>query len=220
MSKKLRKPAPRKNTPNKTGAKPSPPRRAAPGVRPEPTLSEHGLDRVAVAREVFWQNLLREILMSLAMISSNAPKKPAAEAKTVLGDDGEAALHAIGQDPANLFDGRLALITSLGTRIPIGDIKPVFGCGVKTPGGHWLSNAVECSVFEISTPAGEIFTMPVHEIRSFHSLTPELMKQIEAATSESEDPDQPFGFAAFRSLARSSEPAPVVSPISAPDLGE
>ncbi len=219
MSKKPKKPAARARAAR--AKRPAPPPRPTPGARPEPMLSEHGLDRVGVARELFWQNLMREILMSLALISSNSPKKPPAEPRTVLGDDGETpALNSVGKDPSDLFDGRLAIISSLGTRIPIGDIKPVFGCGMKTPGGNWLSNAVECSVFEISTPAGEIFTMPVHEIRSFHSLTPELMKQIEAAAGENEEADQPFGFAAFRSLARSSEPVPVVSPISAPDLGE
>ncbi len=92
-----------------------------------------------------------------------------------------------------------------------------------------LSADVQCSVFQIRTPGGEIHTIPVSEIRSFHSLTEDLVKQIERsareraeaerkaaesqATSESVKDSKPFGFAAFTQLARSLEtPMPDPAP--------
>ena len=104
-----------------------------------------------------------------------------------------------------MFDGRLAVITSLGQRIPIAEVHPVFGCGVPGPNGaNPLSMIVECSVFEIRTPGGEVYTLPIHEIKAFHALTPELVEEIgrSAGLEGSGDTETPFGFAAFTSLAR------------------
>ena len=51
--------------------------------------------------------------------------------------------------------------------------------------------------------------MPVHEIRAFHALTPELMRKLEQAgrvnrsrRPGAEDREMPFGFEAYTSLAR------------------
>lgn len=107
-------------------------------------------------------------------------------------------------DPASLFDGRLAVITSGGERIAIAEVFPLFACGI---GGddarRSLSIAVECTVFQIRTPDGHVFTLPLHDIRGFHALSPELMKELEqlasrlAGDSEEERLKRPFGFAAF-----------------------
>ena len=87
-------------------------------------------------------------------------------------------------------------------------------------GERGLSIALECTVFQISTPDGHVYTLPLHEIRAFHALTPELMRRLERTArrrrgpirgDEGEDA-QPFGFAAFTSLMqpppRPQEPAP------------
>src|SRR5690606_18050742 len=142
-----------------------------------------------------------------------------------------AAGAAQGAGPIDdLFDGRLGVVTALGKRIPIADIYPVFACSIGgTQTERMLSADVQCSVFQIRTPGGEIHTIPVSEIRSFHSLTEDLVKQIERlareraeaerkaaesqATSESVKDSKPFGFAAFTQLARSLEtPMPDPAP--------
>ena len=71
---------------------------------------------------------------------------------------------------------------------------------------HWLSHAVECTVFQIRTPSGEVFTLPIHAVRAFHSLSEESMDQLgqSARTSNSKQDETPFGFAAYTSLARSA----------------
>ncbi len=216
------------------------------------------MENVAAARELFWNNIIREILTSLSVLSARIgarrptpstpaapPPKLAAESGgvgSVFDDEGDdddlensggpvltsitsmaessspaptdkesepGALATRPSGPEALFDGRLAVITTLGQRIPIAEVSPVFACGVPGPGGkHWLSTAIECTVFEIRTPAGEVFTLPVHEIRAFHSLTDELMqKLVESSREEAGETAQeaPFGFAAFTSLARGSE---------------
>lgn len=111
----------------------------------------------------------------------------------------------VGREPGNVFDGRLAVITSLGQRIPIAEVHPVFACGMRSPdGSNLLSTIIECSVFEIRTPGGEVYTLPIHEIKAFHALTPELVEELGKAlgVQSGEDATQPFGFAAFTSLAR------------------
>ncbi|MEL7483595.1 MAG: hypothetical protein AAFN41_04495, partial [Planctomycetota bacterium] len=107
----------------------------------------------------------------------------------------------------NLFDGRLALITTQGTRIPIAGVMPMFACGINTSDRERrLSVAVECTVFQIRTPTGEVYTLPLHEIRGFHALTPELVDSLKSqAMPSAQATDEPFGFAAFTSLARDAE---------------
>jgi hypothetical protein len=71
--------------------------------------------------------------------------------------------------------------------------------------------AVECTVFRIQTPEGEVFTFPVHEIRGIASLTEELIKQLEQASLGRMRPDSaapgPFGFAAFLPKSEDGEDA-------------
>lgn len=152
------------------------PSTAPPGIAPM------DVDDVAAARELFWHNVMRELLTSLS-IASMSGKTAGAN--------------------ADLFDGRLAVLTRAGERVPIADVFPLFACGINTDDAHRsLSVAVECTVFQIRTPDGQVFTLPLHEIRAFHALSPELMKQLEdlaKAESESEESrlERPFGFAAF-----------------------
>jgi hypothetical protein len=112
-----------------------------------------------------------------------------------------------------LFDGRIAILTRGGERIPVAEVTPMFACGV--PGSaaeRAASIAVECTVFRIRTPGGEVFTLPLAEIRGLHALTPELMEELEQearrAAEEGTDAGKPFGLAAFRSLTRATAPGP------------
>lgn len=265
-----------------------------------PIFNADPLARVAQARELFWHNILRELLTSLSMVAaervSAAAASAAAGAKagavtsaadgTAPARTGEAGAASesegsmllrgamgatsrkagspkasgeeeedeeadgegeageekagvsqrivvgghevpatIGRDPGNIFDGRLGVITAWGQRIPIGHINPVFACGLPSKDGeNWLSTAVECTVFEITTPAGEVFTLPLSHVVSFHSLSEELLKEIERVLRRGgrggEEKEEPFGFAAFTSLARSRGGLGAVPEISREYLGE
>lgn len=151
---------------------------AAPGVAALPELQV-----VMAARELFWHNAVRELLTSLSVMQmqGGAPE---------------------------LFDGRISVITNTGDRIPIGAVFPMFACSIPGTGkDHHASIAVECTIFRIQTPAGEVYTLPVHEIRGLVSLTEELIKELEQASMNRTRPESdtpgPFGFAAF--LSRSEE---------------
>jgi hypothetical protein len=145
---------------------------------------------------------MREILTSLSVISTAGVQAAA---------DGEQAI-----EPNDLFDGRLAVLTQLGQRVPIAAVFPLFACGINlSEGDKELSMAVECTVFQIKTPGGEVFTLPLHEIRGFHSLSEDLVEQIRKQArqaSESTDEQEPFGFAAYTSLARTKLPGEIVPP--------
>lgn len=159
----------------------------------------HAPEVVQHRREVFWQNITREILNGLAAAASAS--RPATGATGA----------ATGPAPtAELFDGRLAVITSLGQRIAIADIYPVFACSIANSAvARDLSTDVQCTVYQIRTPNGEMHTLPIHEIRQIHALSPELMAKLaaaaESASGDKSKPEQPFGFAAFTSLARGEE---------------
>lgn len=150
-------------------------------------------------REVFWQNVVQEILSALSVAAGSAGRL-SASAKGA----------AMSPEPLDeMFDGRMAVITRLGQRIPIADVFPVFACSVeKNPGDRELSTDIQCTVFQIRTPGGEVFTIPVQEIVAVHSLSEELVRRMEEASqsAQMEDPDSdepmPFGFAAFTSLAK------------------
>ncbi len=139
------------------------------------------LQSVASVRELFWTNVIRELLVSLAT----------------------AAADESNQD-RSVFDGRLAIVTTRGERIPIANVKPIMGFGVNDSGlGKKLSAMLQCTVFQILTPAGDVYTLPVHEIRGFHAMSEDLLRQIEAPTPGRDgEEDKPFGFAAFTSIAR------------------
>lgn len=162
---------------------------------------QHAVAQVVQRREAFWHNVVRDILNALAVTAASASGRlspTAGGAATTPGPEHE------------MFDGRMAVITRLGQRIPIADVYPVFACSVPTGRGtrdRSLAEDIQCSVFQIRTPTGEVYTLPVHEIVSVHALTESLVRQMEAASrahGESDTSDTaPFGFAAFTSLARS-----------------
>jgi len=191
----------------------------------DPKLAHHR-PPVGELRELFWQNVIREMLTSLSMLSMKLEAQAGAEKMDpgqVIIDTPEGTIVHGGPseqdedaeaeiEEASLFDGRLAVITTLGNRIPIADVHPLFACGVThNSDARSLATAVECTVFQIRTPPGEVFTLPLSEIRGFHSLSPELIeklqRQAEAQLNQlsggpNEENQQPFGFAAFTSLAR------------------
>ncbi|MEM8756793.1 MAG: hypothetical protein AAGF47_03315 [Planctomycetota bacterium] len=171
---------------------------------------------VTGVRELFWQNVIREMLTSLSTAGMAYEAKVAAAKRTRMTSvidtpEGRVSEIEIEPDPPpnELFDGRLAVITTSGTRIPIAGVMPLFACGIDTSTHERaLSVAVECTVFQLKTPTGEMYTLPLHEIRGFHALTPELVETLRAQSGvgpgESSE-DEPFGFAAFTSLAREAE---------------
>lgn len=160
-----------------------------PAPRPEPITD------VPLARRLFWENVVREMLTGLSMVRESQPE---------------------------LFDGRIAILTHGGERIPVAEVTPMFACGI--PGStaeKALSIAVECTVFRVRTPGGEVFTLPLGEIRALHALSAELMKEMEreaaARQTNSDEQPQPFGFAAFRSMTGAPQtPAPPEIPAPAP----
>jgi hypothetical protein len=169
------------------------------------------IESIAQTRELFWHNVTRELLTSLSIAYASRSDEHRED---------------------DQFDGRLGVITTNGARIPIGAVYPLFACSLAgTDAERALSMEVECTVFQIETPEGQVFTLPVHEIRAIHSLSATLMEQIKAqaeaqaaaqaggeGTDEGEDGQgMPFGFAAFTSLERSrrqpqSMPMPFVGP--------
>lgn len=177
---------------------------------PHHSQMQRAVPHTAVAaqahRELYWQNVIREMLSALAVA--------AAESGGRLGSG--AADKATGSAPIDdMFDGRLAVVTRLGQRIAIADVVPLFACSV--PGNKPSSNDrhlsvdVQCTIFQIHTPNGEVHTIPVHEIVAFHSLSEKLISQLEDAArahadaaSNSASARRPFGFAAFTSLAASA----------------
>jgi hypothetical protein len=231
-----------------------------PGASPGDAPMPHSLDpqQVMATRELFWQNVIREMLTSLSMICALRPARPpelpegagvdaapagADEAdQGMYEDDGEQADDAAEGDAApdagspqaaspafvpapaaaperadsfdaQLFDGRLAVLTRRGERIPIADVFPLFACGIDTPRDRVLSVAIECTVFQIRTPAGEVYTLPLHEIATFQALSPELMRRLSQMARRQQERDsgqkglqQPFGFAAFTSISRETPP--------------
>lgn len=144
-------------------------RSGAPEIEPVESLRE--------VRAVFWQNVLRELLVGLPAVASHRPE---------------------------VMDGRIALLTRSGERIPIASADPCFPCSLSNHESQRLCMAIQCTVFQIRTPSGEVFLLPLEEIRGVHTITEELLREIEAASRIGEEPDAalPFGFAAFSAMAR------------------
>jgi hypothetical protein len=242
------------HAPTPHGTVPGDPRAsAAPGHEAH---APHSMDprQVIATRELFWQNVIREILTSLSMICALRPSPPEppalseemyadpeaqgdeedeeeadAGADASEGSSGDhkvvalsapgiaagpvASPHDSGSFDAQLFDGRLAVMTRRGERIPIADVFPLFACGIDTPRDRVLSLALECTVFQIRTPAGEVYTLPLHEMTTFHALSPELMRRLSQMARQRQEQEtgqkgvqQPFGFAAFTSISRETPP--------------
>lgn len=189
-------------------------------------------DHTTALRELFWQNVMREMLTSLSVLSiqrSDAEQAAAAAAPPPAESPADgSAEEGVIQLPGNLkfdpslFDGRLAIVTKAGERIPIAAVFPLFACGINTPNARALSAAVECTVFQISTPDGHVFTIPLHEIRCFHAMSEEIMTRLEkvarrrAERREANEVSPPFGFAAFTSMVRGEPPPPMEPPPAHP----
>lgn len=159
-------------------------------------------------RQAFWHDICREILTTLSAEGLRRGSHP--EPMTLPGGGQLVSSVRPDEPEPELFDGRMAILTHGGERIAIGEVYPMLACGVNGDlADRAVSHAVECSIFQIMTPAGELYTIPVHEIRAFHALTPELMRRIEEAGRQNrsrrqgnEDREMPFGFEAYTSLAR------------------
>lgn len=156
--------------------------------------------RVLVRRDVFWNNVVRDILMAMATAaaSSSGRLQP-----TVTG--AENSTSPLDQ----MFDGRVGVMTTLGQRIPIADLYPVFSCSSADPDAdRSLAADVQCTIFRIKTPTGESYTLPISQIVGVHSLSDELVQELERQSQIQEGVDTehidraPFGFAAYTSLAR------------------
>ena len=164
-------------------------------------------------RELFWQNFIRETLNSLAVAAAQASGRLTPTAKGAANS---------GKPVSDLFDGRLAVITMQGVRVAIADIYPLFACTINTsPQARALSTDVQCTVFQIRTPEGEVHTLPLQEIRTFHALSPDLIERLKQAAKEQQrhaepgtqdgEEQVPFGFAAFRALSDTELPQPATS---------
>lgn len=155
--------------------------------------------RVQARRDLFWSNVVRDSLMALASAAASSSAR--------LSPTPSAAQHST-KPVDELFDGRMGIITTLGQRIPIADIFPVFACSsTGSLADRGISTDVQCTVFRITTPTGETYTLPVSQIIGIHSLSEDLIKQLEAASEDLQEtgPESehrlPFGFAAYTSLS-------------------
>lgn len=167
--------------------------------------------RVQARRDVFWQNVCREILMSLAAA--------AAESSGRLGT-GPSDAQSSTSPVSELFDGRMGVITTQGQRIPIADVSSVFSCSMPSDElDRSISSDVQCTIFRITTPTGETYTMPVSQIVGIHSVSDSLIEQLEEQNEESED-GVPFGFAAYTSLAKSERDQRAQKEQPGPESGE
>lgn len=137
------------------------------------------IDRLNETRHLFWQNVVREMLLTFPLVAQHHP---------------------------DATDGRIGVLTRSGERIPLASAEPLFPCSIADPSGQALCIAVQATVFNLRTPAGEVFTLPVSEVRGMHTMTDEALRAMEeearrAATPQAEGAE-PFGFAAFTSLHR------------------
>jgi hypothetical protein len=132
-------------------------------------------------RDLFWCNVVRDMLNGLSVLCQQQPE---------------------------LFDGRFGILMRRGERIPVAHVYPLFACSIDgSQVERDASAAVQCTVFRVQTPEGEVFTIPVHEVRGLHSMTPELIEKLQklAAEEEGEGEDgesRPFGLAAFAALPK------------------
>lgn len=134
--------------------------------------------RTREVRTVFWQNVVQQTLTAFNQRVAMNPE---------------------------IADGRLAVLTHGGERVAIAAVHPLFACTVNvSPQDRALSELVQCTVFEIHTPDGEVVTLPLEEIRGLHALSDDLVDKLRAMQSSDRTGagSEPFGFAAFTSLAR------------------
>jgi len=159
--------------------------------------------RVLIRRDIFWNNVVRDILMAMATAAASSSGRLT---PTVTG--AEASTSPLDQ----MFDGRVGVMTTLGQRIPIADIYPVFSCSSTNPeADRSLMADVQCTIFRIRTPTGESYTLPISQIIGVHSLSDELVEELERQSQIQEGVDTehidraPFGFAAYTSIVRSEQ---------------
>jgi len=157
--------------------------------------------RVQARRDQFWSNVVRDSLMAMSSAAASSSAR--------LGPTPSAAQHST-KPIDDLFDGRMGIITTLGQRIPIADIFPVFACSaVGSMADRERSADVQCTIFRITTPTGETYTLPISQIIGIHSLSEDLVRQLEDASEDMQDDKSndterlPFGFAAYTELSRS-----------------
>jgi hypothetical protein len=146
--------------------------------------SSIGSQQTVHLRDLFWNNVVRDMLNGLAVLHDTQPE---------------------------LFDGRFGILTRQGERIPIAQVYPLFACSIPgTQVERDVSAAVQCTVFRVTTPEGEVFTLPVQEIRAIHTMTPELIGKLQAMAEQEAEGDEesggddakPFGLAAFTALPK------------------
>lgn len=174
------------------------------GQTPSPahTPDPYPIARTQIRRDVFWQNVCREILMGLAAAAAESAGRTGT---------GPSDAQMSSSPTSELFDGRMAIMTASGQRIPIADVYPVFAYSMLgNDEVRSRSDDVQCTVFRITTPGGENFTLPISQIISVHSLSQSLIEKMEQAQELLEGPGDeddrvPFGFAAYTSLARSEQ---------------
>ncbi len=174
---------------------------SGPGLSPPPGPSSvippeapavEPVAQLGETRGLFWQNVVREMLMTFPLLAARHPE---------------------------VADGRIALLTHGGERIPLAAVEPLFPCSIASPEARALCIAVQATVFNIRTPGGEMFTIPLEQIRGVHTLTDDLLKALEAEarsnspTASTDGDREPFGFAAFTSLRRQQkQPAAMHEP--------
>ena len=217
------RPASRDGQPERAALPPGATSREPAGRQPSPRDAD-------TVRSLFWENVVREMLMALAARSLRRRDADAAargggsQAGVGRAGDGQAHDGQAGggggplarDDGDELFDGRIVLLTRFGVRIPVGDVAPLFPCGVTgSARDRTLSELVQCTVFQVRSPEGEVFMLPISEIRTIVTLSEATMRRLEDSAVETQDdrPQDgavraPFGFAAFTSLARGQPPEP------------
>lgn len=153
--------------------------------------------QVLELRQLLWTNLLRETLSALCMETERLERARRDGAEP---DGG-----------AHPLDGHVALMTATGERIQVAGVKPAMQFAVaRTAHERQVAMALDSTIFQIRTPAGDIFTLPVSEVTGIHGLSDSIMRQLQAAERPSDEGQeaQPFGFAAYTSVARGSEEPP------------
>jgi hypothetical protein len=163
-------------------AKPTPPALTEPPSANPLKLTGLDTQQTTALRDLFWNNVVKDMLNGMSMLVETQPE---------------------------LFDGRFGILTRHGERIPIAHIHPLFACSVPgTQAERDVSAAVQCTVFRIQTPEGEVFTLPVQEIRALHTMTPELIEKLQSLSEQEAEGDKepsddhPFGLAAFTALPK------------------
>lgn len=185
---------------------------------PPPPASNRSFAEVIHSRQLFWENIVRDMLTSMSVELGNIRAQLAAAALQEKASLDAAKSATVAQQGGSgneqeqededgegvpMFDGRVAIITLNGTRIPVADVQPMLACSLgTTPHERALSADVQCSIFQVRTPAGEVFTIPLNQIATIHVLSPELLEQLQASTGEGPGESRPFGFRAFTSLSR------------------